>query len=117
MDTKAALREALDASGDIERIKAQLRAAVFHSLDGSSPETTKIRATPENTLINEMIREYLQFSGYEHTLSVFTSEAQLPRTTLPRPVVASEMGVPGAPSEIPVLYALVEEGKRHQQDQ
>lgn len=116
MDTKQAIREALDGSGELERIKAQLRAAVFHSLDGSSPETLKIRASPENTLINEMIREYLAFNGLEHTLAVFSSEAQLSKSSLPRPVMASEMGVPGAPTDVPVLYALVEEGKRVQKD-
>ena len=112
LDTKEVLREALNANGELERIKAQLRAAVFHALDASSPDTKATPPpTPENTIINEMVREYLVFNGFEHTLAVFKAEARLPKTAIPRNIIATEVGLPAAPASVPLLYAVVEEGK------
>lgn len=109
---KAAMREALEASGQLDSIKAQLRAIVYHSLDASSPESrTKPQQSPENMLINELIREYLAFNGYEHTLSVLRSEASMQQSGLPRAVLKEELGYRGAPAGVPVLYAIVAEAR------
>ena len=107
---KVAMRDALEASGQLDTIKAQLRAAVYHSLDASSPESqVRPRQSAENLLINELIREYLTFNGHEHTLSVFRSEAALPANGVPRAVLKEELGYRGAPSDVPLIYAIVAE--------
>ena len=100
---RAALRETLERKGTLDRVKAQIRAEVFHSMDAEARRATRrarvtevhlipfhhTRAqgdahpllTHEHLLLNEAIREYLQFAGYEHTLSVFMAGA--PSALLP----------------------------------
>lgn len=108
---KLAMREALASTGRLDAIKAQLRAVVFHALDASTPDSkAKPPQTPEQLLVNELIREYLEFSGFEHTLAVFRAEASLPAAVLPRSILAAELGYPGAP-QTPLLYSVVAEGK------
>ena len=45
------------------------------------------RVSDENLLINELIRDYLSYNAYKHTLGVFLSGglALLPRSPLPSP--------------------------------
>ena len=38
--------------------------------------------SPEAVLVNELIREYLEYNGYTHTVSVFLAESGSPE---PRP--------------------------------
>ena len=100
---RAALRETLERKGTLDRVKAQIRAEVFHSMDAEARRVarrvrvTRVRLIPfhhtraqgdahpllthEHLLLNEAIREYLQFAGYEHTLSVFMAGA--PSALLP----------------------------------
>lgn len=116
-NAKTAMREALEANGQLDVIKAQLRALVFHSLDASSPDSqTKPKQSPENMLINEMIREYLQFNGYEHTLSVMKAEAGLPQGAIPHSVLKAEMGYNGAPADVPLMYSIVAESRETAQN-
>eukprot|EP00796_Vickermania_ingenoplastis_P011924 gene11924-8205_t len=67
---------------------------------------------PENYLINELIKEYLVFNGLEHTLAVFQLEARVPDSAVPRRVLASELKLRGAPAEIPLLYAMLNESRQ-----
>lgn len=108
---QAILRDALDSSGKLQPIKAQLRALVFQALDSSSPETkVRLPPPPENILINELIREYLQFNGYESTASVLCTEAGLgDAVSAPRSVVATQLRMHAAPKEVPLLYSIIHE--------
>lgn len=109
--TKAALREALEGTGKLDTIKAQLRAIVFQALDSSTPDArTRPPPTPENLVINELIREYLEFNGYEHTLAVMRAEAALPEARVPRNIIAREVGCGACPASVPLLYGIVHEG-------
>ena len=47
-------------------------------------------------LINELIREYLEFQGYSHTLSVFLPESAQPANRCDSSLLARELGVPPA---------------------
>ena len=108
---KRAIREALEQEGKLEGIKAQLRAQVFHAVDGSNPDSmARPSPTAETMLVHELIRDYLEFAGLTHTLSVLQSEASLSPAPLPRSVLSTEMGLPGAPNNVPVMYSLVAEG-------
>lgn len=109
---KGAIRETLEAAGQLDSIKAQLRAVVFQALDASSPES-RVRppVPPENMVINELIREYLAFNGYEHTASVFTAEIGMASSAamVPRSVLAAQVGLMEASKEVPLLYAMLHE--------
>jgi hypothetical protein len=54
----------------IDKLKAKLRAEIFTVLEDPTLEKPKI--PHENLLINELIKEYLDFNGYKYTNSVFT---------------------------------------------
>lgn len=120
---KAAMRESLEANGVMNHIKAELRAAIFKSLcdatipsetgssgiDPNTSNTVTPTPPPENYLINELIKEYLLFNGLEHTLATFQLEAKVIDTQVPRKVIAAELKLRGAPAEIPLLYAMINE--------
>ena len=107
---KQAIRDALESDGQLDGIKAQLRARIFHALDGSSAESVeRPTPTPETMIVHELIRDYLAYAGLNHTLAVMQAEASLPRNALPRSVLTTEMGLPGASHEVPVMYSLVAE--------
>lgn len=53
------------------QIKARIRAEVFNALDDHSEG--KPALSNENMIINELIREYLEFNKYKYTASVLVS--------------------------------------------
>lgn len=65
------LKDTLEKRGALAQIKARIRAEVFNALDDQSePRPTLSR---ENLLINELIREYLDYNKYKYTASVLTA--------------------------------------------
>jgi lisH domain-containing protein FOPNL len=66
---KKVLNEALENKGVINELKSKLRAEVFTILEDNSYEKPKV--SQENLLINEMIREYMEFNHYKYSKSVF----------------------------------------------
>ena len=76
-DLKNVLRETLEQKGALQKIKAEIRAEIFTAMDADNTKG-KPQAPPENVLINEMIREYLEFNGYYNSASVFITESGQP---------------------------------------
>lgn len=112
---KRSLRDALDGQGVLEPIKARIRSAVFNALDGACPgELEGPQPSAEMILINQLLLEYLEFHGMECTASVFRSEAcgLASGPVLPRSVMALELGLPGAPPSVPLLYSLLNECRK-----
>ncbi|KAF4792002.1 FGFR1OP N-terminal like protein [Turdus rufiventris] len=71
-ELKAVLKDTLEKRGALAQIKARIRAEVFNALDDQSePRPTLSR---ENLLINELIREYLDYNKYKYTASVLTAD-------------------------------------------
>ncbi|XP_042613717.1 lisH domain-containing protein FOPNL isoform X1 [Cyprinus carpio] len=90
-ELKSALRETLEARGVLGQLKARIRAEVFSALDDESAPRPPL--SHENLLINELIREYLEFNKYRYTASVLTAESGQPEVPLDREFVASELNV------------------------
>lgn len=63
------LCEALENKGVLNQLKSKLRAEIFEILEDNSYE--KPRVSQENLLINELIREYMDFNSYKYSKSVF----------------------------------------------
>ncbi len=63
------LNEALENKGVANEIKSKLRAEVFSILEDCSSEKPVV--SQENLLINELIREYMDFNHYKYSKSVF----------------------------------------------
>ena len=66
------MKEALDNKGVTNEIKSRLRAEVFSILEDNTFE--KPRVSQENLLINELIREYMDFNHYKYSKSVFLNK-------------------------------------------
>lgn len=127
-DSVGPFREVLEQSGALAPIKAQLRAAIFHALNDSmsshnrNPSSSSAAsvggerageevASPEAKLINELIRDYLLWHGYEHSLSVFSQEARLSPIAVPSRVLADTVGVSSSvttsSNSVPVLFHML----------
>jgi len=107
-DLKNVLKETLDKRGVLSQIKAKIRAEIFASLEHESSGKPKL--SQENLLINELIREYMQYNSYLHTLSVFTHESGQPTDPiLDRDQMARELKVveDSTTKSVPLLYALI----------
>jgi hypothetical protein len=154
-----ALRETLNRRGSLRRIRSSLRAEAFAALqlagESNSAEEQQqqqqqgppssgsdaicegrlglhdIPLRPENALINELIREYLEFNGHRGTASVLEVEAGggiadagasgddgdaglLCREMMKIELGVTENGENGRKrdSSVPLLYGIVEALKR-----
>ncbi|XP_066186413.1 centrosomal protein 20 isoform X2 [Sylvia atricapilla] len=131
-ELKAVLKDTLEKRGALAQIKARIRAEVFNALDDQSePRPTLSR---ENLLINELIREYLEYNKYKYTASVLTAallaalsqitplvfkktllsgfsfpESGQPEVPLDRQFLAKELNVAEDPSakSVPLLYGIL----------
>ncbi|KAI1896048.1 hypothetical protein AGOR_G00090790 [Albula goreensis] len=106
-ELKAALKETLEARGVLGQLKARIRAEVFNALDDKSE--TRPALSHENLLINELIREYLEFNNYRYTASVLVAESGQPEVPLDRQFMTNELNVVEDPSSrsVPLLYGLL----------
>ncbi|XP_017896437.1 PREDICTED: lisH domain-containing protein FOPNL isoform X2 [Capra hircus] len=74
-ELKAVLKDTLEKRGVLGHLKARIRAEVFSALDDESEPRPSL--SHENFLINELIREYLEFNKYKYTASVLIAEEHL----------------------------------------
>lgn len=118
LDLKEALKTMLKNKGTIDQVKAQIRAELFAEINADERSRVRIAKTPpprETIILNELFREYLQFHGYEQTLSVFLSETSQPvqNESIDRKFIMKELGFASDMShaDIPLVYALVDSYK------
>jgi lisH domain-containing protein FOPNL len=104
-ELKSALVEALESRGTMREIKAKVRAEIFAALDEEAPRPP---LPPENVLLNELIREYLEYNSYQHSLSVLALESGMaPSDRLDRGFLASELNLRDKPRGVPLLYSII----------
>ncbi|CAL1601988.1 unnamed protein product [Knipowitschia caucasica] len=108
-ELKCAVRETLETRGVLGQLKARIRAEVFKALEEDKQPPRPPQLSHENLLINELIREYLEFNQYKSSVSVFTAESGQPEVPLGRHFVANELNVAEDVSSksVPLLYGLV----------
>ena len=100
---KEALRDNLERRGVCDQLRARIRSEIFTSL--SDPEDVRPSLSEPNRVVNELIREYLAFNGYGHTLSVFLPESGQPVEPLPRNVLAQQTSLTPTAGDLPLLYS------------
>ncbi|XP_053327095.1 centrosomal protein 20 isoform X2 [Spea bombifrons] len=101
------LKDMLEKRGVMGQLKASVRAEVFEALDDrSEPRPT---LSHENLLINELIREYLEFNKYKYTASVLTAETGLSDIPLDRQFLLRELNVVDDSNSrsVPLLYGIL----------
>lgn len=107
-DLKNALKETLESRGVLNELKAKIRAEIFSALDDQ--EVSRPRLSDENLMINELIREYLTFNNYQHTLSVLIAETGQPtQPAFDRHYMSKELKIAEdyKSRSVPLLYGLV----------
>ncbi|XP_005323757.3 centrosomal protein 20 isoform X1 [Ictidomys tridecemlineatus] len=106
-ELKAVLKDTLEKRGVLGHLKARIRAEVFSALDDDhEPRPT---LSHENLLINELIREYLEFNKYKYTASVLTAESGQPAVPLDRQFLVRELNAfeESKDNKIPLLYGIL----------
>nr|XP_044986391.1 centrosomal protein 20 isoform X3 [Jaculus jaculus] len=88
-ELKAVLKDTLEKKGVLGHLKARIRAEVFNALDDDCEPRPSL--SHENLLINELIREYLEFNKYKYTASVLTAESGQPVVPLDRQFLIREL--------------------------
>lgn len=109
-ELKDVLKETLEERGVLNEIRAKVRAEIFNSLNDQSKEKNKQKLlSNENLIINELIREYLIFNNYNHTLSVFLPETSQPvKPPFDRSYISKKIKVLEDKNsrELPLIYGL-----------
>ncbi|XP_071426857.1 centrosomal protein 20 isoform X2 [Pithys albifrons albifrons] len=106
-ELRAVLKDTLEKRGALAEIKARIRAEVFNALDDQSEPRPTL--SHENLLINELIREYLEYNRYKYTASVLAAESGQPAVPLDRQFLAKELNVVEDTSgkSVPLLYGII----------
>ncbi|KPJ05997.1 LisH domain-containing protein FOPNL [Papilio machaon] len=115
-DVLDAIKNVLRKSGDLSKIQAEMRAKVTEILQDrqftNNPGCRNLCPPPptaEVLLINDLIKEYLEWNGYLYTSTVLTSEAALPKEKRTRAELCAEVGVKDdeKSSALPLLTNIV----------
>ena len=106
-DLKAVLKETLENRGVLNQVRARIRAEVFKALDEDTEERPSL--SNENFLINELIREYLDFNKYNYTKSVLTVECGQPSEKVDRRFLLQQMNMEETQDSVkmPLLYGIL----------
>uniref|UniRef100_A0A4X1VM92 Centrosomal protein 20 n=1 Tax=Sus scrofa TaxID=9823 RepID=A0A4X1VM92_PIG len=101
------LKDTLEKRGVLGHLKARIRAEVFNALDDESEPRPSL--SHENLLINELIREYLEFNKYKYTASVLIAESGQPVVPLDRQFLIRELNAfeESKDNTIPLLYGIL----------
>ena len=91
-DLAEVVKEALNRRGVLAKVKANVRAEIFHALED---KTVTMPDKPRETfLASELIREFLQLSGLNNSLSVYSEENGQPaEMAVDREFIGGELGV------------------------
>lgn len=113
-ELRLALREMLEARGVLGDVRARLRSEIFAAIeDDPSTSRTQAKMPMETAVVAELFREFLSFSGYSQTLSVFDAESGYnANQALTREIIKQDLGVVGDDAQLPLAYSLIESLKR-----
>ena len=87
------------------QLSCALYPQIFKCLD--QQWVSKPQMSTENLIINELIRDYLEYNHYFHTADVLRQEAGQPPEKLPRSIMASELKFQPPDQQLPLLYGIV----------
>ncbi|XP_015172152.1 PREDICTED: lisH domain-containing protein FOPNL-like [Polistes dominula] len=111
-DLVNAVRESLEASGELGRIRAEMRTEVFKLLDNSNSES-KLQNSKQSSdivIFNELVREYLDWMGFKYSSTVFVSECDLSKHPYDRTLLAQTLGIKETDTskKLPLLCGIIE---------
>lgn len=105
-ELKNALKETLEQRGVLNKIKAIMRQEIYEAIEND--DNPKPQLSKENSIINELIKEYLNYKNYSHSSSVFQSETGQPKD-IDRNNISKELNIIENESnkQKPLLYSIL----------
>ena len=106
-ELKNALKETLEQKGVLNQIRAIMRQSIFEAIESDDKPQQII--SNENLIINELIKEYLSYNNYLHSLSVFQAETGQPKNKLDRDFIANQLNIieTNSSKQLPLLYTIL----------
>ena len=107
-----AIEKALKDKGILDQLTCQVRAEVLQVLKSSlkvKQEKKVVADLTNNFLINELIKEYLDYNGYMHSADVLSVESGQPTKRAERNDLEKSLKVHTGPNakQVPLLYSMV----------
>ena len=106
-ELKNALKETLEQKGVLNQIRAIMRQSIFEAIE--SDDNPQQIISNDNLIINELIKEYLSYNNYLHSLSVFQAETGQPKNKLDRDFIANQLNIieTNSSRQLPLLYTIL----------
>ncbi len=106
-ELKNALKETLEQKGVLNQIRGIMRQSIFEAIQ--SDDNPQKNLSNDDLIINELIKEYLSYNNYLHSLSVFQAETGQPKNKLDREFIAHELNIIESNSsrQLPLLYTIL----------
>ena len=106
------VEKALKDNGVLEHLACQVRVEILQVLKSSlkvTQEKKVIAETTSNFLINELIKEYLEFNGYKHSADILSVESGQPSKRVERNDLENALKIHTGPNakQVPLLYSMV----------
>lgn len=103
------IKNILDKDGNLGPLKGEVRAAVISVLSNGMSNFTPAKAPREIKIVNELIREYLNWNGYCNTEKILIKESGQTNKRLNRTKLASKLNVIDSDKtkQIPLMYYMV----------
>ena len=102
-----AVEEALRDRGITEELQARLHTEIYCAIAGEESATVARAAPKEVLVLNALIKEYLQVTGFSNTAKVFSLETGA--DTIPRELLKAQLKVqvPLESESTPLLHSLI----------
>ena len=113
-----AVEEVLKEKGVLDQLTCQARAEILQVLKTSfatqktaSKEKKEVSSvsSSSNFIVNELIKEYLDYNGYQNTADILAIESNLPKKRITRVELETSLKVHSGPNakQVPLLYSIV----------
>ena len=111
-----AITDSLKENGFLDKMSAEVRTEILRILKGDKVSNPKlpIDLSTDNFVINELIKEYLQWNQYNQTHEVLSLETGQPRQRISRKELENTLNLTCGENaaKIPLLYALISNIKK-----
>ena len=114
-----AVEEVLKEKGVLDQLTCQVRAEILQVLKTSfatqktaskeKKEEFSSALSSSNFIVNELIKEYLDYNGYQNTADILAIESNLPKKRITRVELETSLKVHSGPNakQVPLLYSIV----------
>ena len=114
-----AVEEVLKEKGVLDQLTCQVRAEILQVLKTSfATQKTASKekkneipsaSSSSNFIVNELIKEYLDYNGYQTTADILAIESNLPKKRITRVELETSLKVHSGPNakQVPLLYSIV----------